>query len=397
MLPDWISLPEDHMVATIGNDHFSMTQSTVDEDPDTVFNEYKNNIYRQTSENLCEWAEIFNEGSSDIGALVLQSIRTIKALLSMVNSSDGPSYDHVFRKGTHILRILQILQANPVTRSRIIQRHSRTEYQSKNNALRDTLQVFHGGITHAIGAADDAKQRLEVLLQRTSLEKLDQELDAIAPCLEWALNFLNWRSAKGKIKSNPTHPLSIIRRHLDQFKRRGSLENMLWCLHVRERSRPKTGAGSPGNAGPSLAHAAGGGEGQEGVDGIDSNDSDGRKIVVRRQISELLKQNIHSRNTQGQTPLHLAVTVGDEEAVNLLLPGSRLDVQDHDGRTALHTAVMNGNERIARLLLSNGAKIGTVAKNKMSPLAESVSMNHRAMTNLLITKLCAKSDLYNSC
>lgn len=156
---------------------------------------------------------------------------------------------------------------------------------------------------------------------------------------------------------------------------------------------PKTGAGSPsGNAGPSLAHAAGGGEGQRGVDGVNRNDGDERKIVVRRQISELLKQNIHSRNKQGQTPLHLAVTVGDEEAVNLLLPGSRLDVQDRDGRTALHTAVVNGNERIARLLLSNGAKVGTVAKNRMSPLAESVSMNHRALTNLLMTKICADLD-----
>lgn len=219
------------MVTTLGNDHFSMAQSTVDEDPNRVYYSHNNNVYRNLSVHLCEWAEIFIEGSSDIGAFVLQTIQTIKALLSMIgspDSSDDPGLCHVFLKGTHILEILQILQKNPVTRSRIIQRHTRNMYRSKNIALRTALQDFRGDIDYAVSAADDAKQSLTVLLQRTSLAKLDSELDVIFHYLEWALNFIEWRRmVKGDGDPESEDPLSVMLYHLNQLKSRGSLDNTM--------------------------------------------------------------------------------------------------------------------------------------------------------------------------
>lgn len=231
MSPDWISLPEDRMVATIGNDHFSMVESTVDEDPDRVYYSLDNNVYRKLSVHLCEWAEIFIEGSSDIGAFVLQNIRTIKALLSMIDppdSRDDPGFSHVFLKGTHIREVLQVLQKNPVTRSRIIQRHTRNTYRTKNNALRIALRDFQSDIDYAISAGDDANQSLTVLLQRTSLAKLDLELDAIFHYLEWALDFIKWRQmVKGDGDPKSGDVFSVMRYHLNHVKSSGSLENII--------------------------------------------------------------------------------------------------------------------------------------------------------------------------
>jgi len=58
----------------------------------------------------------------------------------------------------------------------------------------------------------------------------------------------------------------------------------------------------------------------------------------------------------GETPLHLAVRLGNEWAVKALLK-SGMDVNTPSalGMTALHWATLNGNHHLAELLLDNGA------------------------------------------
>jgi len=86
------------------------------------------------------------------------------------------------------------------------------------------------------------------------------------------------------------------------------------------------------------------------------------------------------------TPLSIAVLVGNELAVGLLLD-HRPDVSARDrfGTTPLHEAAYTGDERSALLLLSKGADVS--AKDNLTertPLHIVANMGHEAMAGLLL-------------
>jgi hypothetical protein len=100
-----------------------MTRSAVDDDPDKTYIGHDNNVYRKTSMIICEWAEDYSDVPSDLKTLVLQSIESTRALLDILVCPESIE-DPLFRlkqTGKHVLKALQFLKANPVTRSRIIE------------------------------------------------------------------------------------------------------------------------------------------------------------------------------------------------------------------------------------------------------------------------------------
>lgn len=122
----------------------------------------------------------------------------------------------------------------------------------------------------------------------------------------------------------------------------------------------------------------------------------------------------------GYTALHVAVNIGDEAMVRLLLDkGADVTKQDgqgktalcmaaerdHDkiasmllesstdpnktdylGRTALFAAVVNGSETIADLLLAHSARVNVRDQRGMTPLHLAVAAGSKSMTLFLIDK-----------
>ena len=74
---------------------------------------------------------------------------------------------------------------------------------------------------------------------------------------------------------------------------------------------------------------------------------------------------LNRQNDLGRTPLHLAVRIGNEYAVELFLLKSDIQVNrpDRDGNTALHLAALNGKTEIVRLLLNKNETDPTITNN----------------------------------
>lgn len=78
--------------------------------------------------------------------------------------------------------------------------------------------------------------------------------------------------------------------------------------------------------------------------------------------------NVHSRGSEGQTPLHWMAVLGDHMAAQLLLrSGAEVDVQDCHGNTALHEAVASRQQTVVRILLLAGASVGIKNRQGQSP------------------------------
>ncbi|HMB94870.1 MAG TPA: ankyrin repeat domain-containing protein, partial [Tepidisphaeraceae bacterium] len=81
--------------------------------------------------------------------------------------------------------------------------------------------------------------------------------------------------------------------------------------------------------------------------------------------------NVAARNTQGRTPLHLAVSrieTAPEVVEVFLKAGAPVNVQDNLGSSPLHDAVSNNAPGIVDLLIESGADVNSVDQDGTSPL-----------------------------
>ena len=79
-------------------------------------------------------------------------------------------------------------------------------------------------------------------------------------------------------------------------------------------------------------------------------------------IQELLtlKVNVHIRDSEGSTPLHLAAELGYLDIVKLLVQnGANIGAKKYLSETPLQTAVINDRYEISEYLLENGAEVNT--------------------------------------
>ena len=97
----------------------------------------------------------------------------------------------------------------------------------------------------------------------------------------------------------------------------------------------------------------------------------GRDYAVRQAIGG--KADLDSPNSDGHTPLHVAVMKLDFSTVDLLINGgASLDAQNKWGRTPLWYASKKRSEHLIKLLVEAGADINLADERGLSPLAMAV-------------------------
>lgn len=80
--------------------------------------------------------------------------------------------------------------------------------------------------------------------------------------------------------------------------------------------------------------------------------------------------SINTRNADGETPLHLAIWLGNHDLAYWLVErGVDMEIKDNKGRTALHRAVNMGQYQTVCMLLNAGANVNaTVSDTGDTPL-----------------------------
>ncbi|MEM7617699.1 MAG: ankyrin repeat domain-containing protein, partial [Pseudomonadota bacterium] len=90
-------------------------------------------------------------------------------------------------------------------------------------------------------------------------------------------------------------------------------------------------------------------------------------------------------NKKGETVLHIASRLGNQEIIELILDKKRiLDKTDYEGKTALHTAVVNGKKNIALMLIIKGAPVNMNDLFGMTPLHLAVEHGNVEIVNMLL-------------
>jgi len=130
--------------------------------------------------------------------------------------------------------------------------------------------------------------------------------------------------------------------------------------------------------------------------GMDCGDTPLHKAVSLGNESAvrvlMCQQWLHKKDCLGNTPLHEAVNSGNESIVRLLLKsGAMSNVKNCFGDTLLHRAVVLGHVVIARLLLKAGALSNERDGCGRTPLIEAVSMGAVGIIYQLL-KFGAKPD-----
>ena len=98
-------------------------------------------------------------------------------------------------------------------------------------------------------------------------------------------------------------------------------------------------------------------------------------------------KSINLENAYGETPLMLAVSNGNEEAIPLLLDnGADINQLNQNGMTPLMLAVSNGKKKAMEMLLERGADINQPNQNGETPLMLAVSNDNEEAIKLLLDK-----------
>ena len=97
--------------------------------------------------------------------------------------------------------------------------------------------------------------------------------------------------------------------------------------------------------------------------------------------------NVHGKNEEGQTPLHMAATRGHIELVaSLIERGADLNPKSNFGYTPLHYAANQSGVEIAKLLIDNGADVNAKSDFEYTPFIMQHVMARQRLLNFLLRR-----------
>nr|XP_046918571.1 ankyrin repeat domain-containing protein 6-like [Dermatophagoides farinae] len=99
--------------------------------------------------------------------------------------------------------------------------------------------------------------------------------------------------------------------------------------------------------------------------------------------------NLHLKNKQGHTALHLAAQKGHNQSTRvLLLAGCKPNVKNNFGDTPLHSASRYGHVGVVRILISAFANVNELNKNDDTALHIAAAMNRKKLAKILLENGC---------
>jgi ankyrin repeat protein len=105
------------------------------------------------------------------------------------------------------------------------------------------------------------------------------------------------------------------------------------------------------------------------------------------KVKVLLKENpelVSIKDSNGNTPLHLAAGVGHKDVPKWLLANKAdANARDTYRDTPLHAAARIGNKEVAELLLANKGDRNAKTKKGMTPLHYAAQKGHQDVVELL--------------
>ena len=97
--------------------------------------------------------------------------------------------------------------------------------------------------------------------------------------------------------------------------------------------------------------------------------------------------DVHSKDTDGWTPLHYACTSGNGAAVRLLLEnGANIDATENHGLTPLIVAITADLAAVVKILLENGANVNPQDSGGLKPLNYACALGRSAVVEVLLEK-----------
>jgi ankyrin repeat protein len=99
------------------------------------------------------------------------------------------------------------------------------------------------------------------------------------------------------------------------------------------------------------------------------------------------QESIHQKNSLGQSPLHIAASLGKADMANTLLTlKADISAKDDQGQTPLHLAAQQGHFNILELLISKNADMFAKDHQGQTPLHLAAAAGHFNIVILLISK-----------